>query len=410
MSWEDRLRQAAYTSPSGVRLEFQFENVRHSFDKHTSLHNFVDVDGTYVQDNGRGGRRHPMRIFLWGTNYDLAANQFEAMLAEVGTGKLEHPIYGVVDVVPVGSIGRRDDLKTAANQAVFQFTFFETIGFIYPTTQGQPSNAVQAAVDAYNAAAAEQFAAAAQVETASDRVDYIAKFENYYETTVESLRQLAAEPAEVRSQFESVEQSINATQSQWAFDRTTLASQASVLIQAAGRASTSFETRLDAYRNLLSGITDGDSNVIQPGEVNRFVSADLFASGHVSAMIVSNINTQFSTRVEAISAAADLLDQFDKLVNWRDTSFNTLGEIDTGEAYQQLQEAVAVTAGFLVEISFSLKQEKTIVLDRNRTILDLVSELYGTLDDQLDFLITSNDLSGSEILELPRGRQIVYYV
>lgn len=410
MSWEDRLREAAYTSPSGVRLPFQFEDVRLAFERRTSTHEFVDVDGTYVQENGIGGRRHPMRIFLWGTNYDLAADQFEAMLMESGTGKLEHPIYGVVDVVPVGSVGRRDDLKTAANQAVFQVTFFETIGLIYPSSQGQPSGAVQAAVDAYNAAAAEQFSEAAEVDSASDRVDFVARFEDYYDTTVESLRQLTAEPAEVRSQFESIEQSINATQSQWAFDRTTLASQSSVLIQAAGRATTLYESRIDAYRNLLSGITDGDTNVIQPGQVNRFVSGDLFASGHVSAMIVTNINTQFTTRNEAIGAAADLLDQFDKLVNWRDTSFNTLGEIDTGEAYQQLQEAVAIAAGFLVEISFSLRQEKTLVLDRNRTVIDLVSELYGTLDDQLDFLITSNNLSGSEILELPRGRRIVYYV
>ncbi len=85
-------------------------------------------------------------------------------------------------------------------------------------------------------------------------------------------------------------------------------------------------------------------------------------------------------------------------------------QIDTGGAYQQLQDAVALTAGFLVEISFSLKQERVIILDRNRTIIDLAAELYGSIDDQLDFLISSNDLSGSEILELPRGREIVYYV
>ena len=79
-------------------------------------------------------------------------------------------------------------------------------------------------------------------------------------------------------------------------------------------------------------------------------------------------------------------------------------------AYQRLQEAVAITAGFLVEISFTLKQESIIILDRPRTIVDLVAELYGTVDDELDFFITSNNLSGSEILELPKGREIVYYI
>jgi hypothetical protein len=70
---------------------------------------------------------------------------------------------------------------------------------------------------------------------------------------------------------------------------------------------------------------------------------------------------------------------------------------------------VALTAGHLVETSFTLLQERRIVLDRERTIIDLAAELYGSVDDRLDLLINSNDLTGSEILELPRGRTIVYY-
>ena len=87
-----------------------------------------------------------------------------------------------------------------------------------------------------------------------------------------------------------------------------------------------------------------------------------------------------------------------------------MGLIDTGEAYQQLQDAVALTLGFLVQISFDLKQERTIIIDRPRTIVDLCYELYGSIDDQLDFFIMSNDLTGDEILELPQGREVRYYV
>ena len=52
-----------------------------------------------------------------------------------------------------------------------------------------------------------------------------------------------------------------------------------------------------------------------------------------------------------------------------------------------------------------------IQLDRARTIIDLSAELYGRVDDRtLNFMIDSNRLTGSEILELPRGRSILYYV
>jgi hypothetical protein len=60
-------------------------------------------------------------------------------------------------------------------------------------------------------------------------------------------------------------------------------------------------------------------------------------------------------------------------------------------------------------VSFDVIPERRIVLDRARTIVDLAAELYGSVDDRLDFLINSNDLTGSEILELPANKVIKYY-
>ena len=62
-----------------------------------------------------------------------------------------------------------------------------------------------------------------------------------------------------------------------------------------------------------------------------------------------------------------------------------------------------------MEVSFSLVPERRIVLAKARTIVDLSAELYGQVDEKIDFLIRSNDLSGDEIHELPKGREIVYY-
>ena len=116
MAWNDRIREAAYTSPSGERLTFGYENVSKKIDKKTTGFEFPDADGTFVQDLGHSGRKYPLRVFFWGSDYDQEADAFEAALLERGTGKLEHPIYGTVDVVPFGTITRRDDLKTGATR------------------------------------------------------------------------------------------------------------------------------------------------------------------------------------------------------------------------------------------------------------------------------------------------------
>lgn len=414
MAWNDRIREAAYTSPSGERLTFGYENVSKKVDKKTTGFEFPDADGTFVQDLGHTGRKYPLRVFFWGDDYDQEADAFEAALLERGTGKLEHPIYGTVDVVPFGTITRRDDLKTGANQAILEITLWETIGLVYPSSQADPASAVLAAVEEYNEAVSAEFEEVTNLDSGVDTVT----FENDYQALLDSassgLQAVADVQDDVRKQFDAVVDSINQGIDILIAQPLTLAFQTAIMIQSPARALANIEARLTAYGDLANSIISGDSAVVEPSidnsSSNKFHTNDLYASTYVTGSVVSVVNNQFTTKTEALQAADAVLTQLADVVEWRDNNFQALGEVDTGAAYQQLQEAVALTAGFLVEISFSLKQERTIVLDRNRTIIDLAAELYGSVDDQLDFLINSNNLSGSEILELPRGREIVYYV
>lgn len=414
MAWNDRIREAAYTSPSGERLTFGYENVSKKIDKKTTGFEFPDADGTFVQDLGHTGRKYPLRVFFWGDDYDQEADAFEAALLERGTGKLEHPIYGTVDVVPFGTITRRDDLKTGANQAILEITLWETIGLVYPSSQADPASAVLAAVEEYNEAVSAEFEEVTELDSAVDTVTFKNDYQALLDSASSGLQAVADVQDDVRKQFDAVVDSINQGIDILVAQPLTLAFQTAIMIQSPARALANIEARLTAYGDLASSIISGDNAVVEPSidnsSSNRFHTNDLYASTYVTGSVVSVVNNQFTTKTEALEAADVVLTQLADVVEWRDNNFQALGEVDTGAAYQQLQEAVALTAGFLVEISFSLKQERTIVLDRNRTIIDLAAELYGSVDDQLDFLINSNNLSGSEILELPRGREIVYYV
>ena len=405
MAWNDRIREAGYTSPSGVRLTFGYENVQRSVGKKTTGFEFPDADGTFVQDLGHTGRKYPFRMFFWGEDYDLEVQAFEDALLERGVGRLDHPIYGSVDVVPFGEIVRRDDLTTAANQAVLQVTFWETIGLVYPSSQTDPASAVLISVDEYNTSASEEFEEVIDLDTEVEKATFEGEYTALLSSVKNGLQGVADTQADVKKQFDAIEKSINQGIDILISKPLTLAFQTILLIQSPARALTSIEARLSAY----VGLTD-DIIALTQDTANSFHASDLYASTYVTGSVVSVVNNQFNTKSEALSAADVLLAQMDAVTNWRDDNFALLDEIDTGGSYQQLLEAVALTAGFLVQISFSLKQERRIVLDRDRTIVDLVAELYGSIDDQLDFLINTNNLSGSEILELPKGREIVYYI
>lgn len=418
MAWTDRLKDGAVTGAvSGTRIRFDFEDVSYSRELRGTAHDFADADGTYIQRTGNAGRVLPLRCIFWGNDYDLQAQAFEDLILESGGGafcKLEHPMYGTVDVVPFGALTRRDDLKTAANQAIIEVTFWETIGIIYPTAQDDPASAVLSAVGSFNAAAAGQLDGSLGLAKAVERSSFKSTYLGLLDSAKISLQTVADAQDNVRRTFDTVYNSINEGIDTFIGEPLDLAFQTSILLQAPARAAASITDRLSAYRSLAESIISGPGAIRSPGydsrESNAFHTSDFYASTYVTGAVLSVVNNQFETKTDALNAAAEVLSQFDEVAAWRDANFESLAEIDTGAAYQQLQEAVALTAGFLVFISFSLKQERRLVLDRARTIIDLVAELYGSIDDQLDFFITSNALSGSEILELPRGREIVYYV
>ena len=414
MPWQDRIKEAAYRSPSGVRIVFQYEAVSREVDKKTTAYTFPDAQGTYVQDLGRSGRRYPLRIFFWGENHDLQANVFEVALLEPGEGVLEHPLYGQVNVVPFGKIKQRDDLKREANQSVFEVSFWETIGLVYPTLQVDPVSDIQTALQAYNEAMAEQFFDNTNLSGAVAQNTFLSGYRQLLDTVKETVGAVADFQENVQRQFNAIHDSINAGIDTLISDPLTLAFQTTLLIQAPARALGSIQARLSAYRDLAQSITSGEGAVVTPSHTrqsrNTYHTRDLFVSTAVTGSVLAAVNHQFDSKPEALTAAESILQQLDEVTTWQDQNTASLSEVDQGITYQQLQKAVALTAGFLVQISFTLKQERHLILTRARTPLDVCAQLYGNVDETMNFFIDSNHLSGDEYFELPAGRDVVYYV
>ena len=247
-----------------------------------------------------------------------------------------------------------------------------------------------------------------ELDTATQEFRLKNQYQVLLDRTKRGLEKIADVQDNVRTQFNTINDSINNGLTVLVGDPLTLAFQTTQLIQAPARALASIQARISAYSGLVYSLIRGDGAVGRSN--NDFRTDDLFASTYVTGLVLAVVNNQFTTQTEALSAADAVLEVFDELVVWRDANLEALGEVDDGGSYRCLQQTVAMMAGFLVEISFTLLQERTVVLTYNRTAVDLTAELYGEVDGKLDFFIASNSLVGSEIIELPRGKEIVYYV
>ena len=442
MSWEDRLTEMVYTSPSGLVFTGIFEDVSKEIIKKTTAFTFPDVDGVFVQDLGSAGRRHPIRWIFSGEDYDQIAENFDNAIEEKGPGILQHPLYGTFDVIPFGTIKRRDDLVTAANQAVYDIIFYETIKIIFPVSELSAENSMRASIQEFSGpvvdpitgdevpgAAAENYETALSVETAEETTSFIDSAKSGLRKIKKAMAKIAATSAEIERAFNDVADILDETITTLVGGPILIATQMIALTRLPSQTIASIQSKLDAYGNLLSSLITGSSNQFTPGldsqAGNAFTNNNLIASLAVLGAIESTIseNTIFTTRTETIEAIENLDQKFTDYVNWSDINREILIQgvlptrrpgtsdlIDTGEAYQKLLDLFSISQGRLTQIAFSALQERSVILDRDRLFIDFAAEFYGQLDEQYDFIIQSNKLTGIELFEIKKGREMVYYV
>lgn len=399
-------------------MTFRYEDVSSEVDKRAAAFQFPGVDGTYLQDNGQSERRFPLRCIFTGADCDQESEAFEALLLERGSGKLEHPLYGKKNVVPYGTITRRDDLRSGANQSVIEVTFWSTLGAVYPSSGFSAKGALLQKLGSTTEKVADTFKKAAKLDTEARRASAQLSVREALRNVQASLGRVAAVTDSVEREFRQLQSEINFGLDVLIGDPLLLARKLINLTTLPARALAGILSRLESYANLLDRMVD--SSVSSPADEtlipairvrrqNEFQIASLVASASVQGSVTSVTENTFSAKPEALAAAEEILAQAEALSTWSDQRNADLTLIDEGEGYQALQETVALAVGFLVEISFTLVPERVIVLDRPRNIVELAAEIYGSIDDRLDFLISTNKLTGSGIIELRRGQRIVYY-
>jgi len=413
MSWQDRVKTAAYTSPGGVRTEFTFEALRRELNLRGSQYNFIDEQGTYIQGTGSSGRSFPFNVIINGTDYDIDAEVFFESLREPGTGTLEHPLYGTVNVVPLGTVVQLENLVSNANQAVFQVTFWESITELFPSGVTNLTSSLLSGVSEFATTVTNSFVDILNFDTQIEFITIINHAIDVTNTVYGALTEIASTGANIFDAFEDVFDGMKSSLLSNEFTPTTFAGQLIALTHGPAKSKSDWDAKQEGYQAIVNFVLTMDdvAETRDSRSVNDFILNDLTATVSLTGLIISTVTTTFVTRSEAITAAQSIIEMGDQINTWRETNYENLDVTDTGESYQQWQEAVALAAAYLVDVGFSLAQERIILLDRPRSIIDLSAELYGEVENRLDFLISSNDMTGDEIIEgLQPGRQVKYYV
>lgn len=404
MPWNDRIQTPVYISPSGIRFEFQYENVSMESDKKTGDFIFPEIDGAFIQDLGRAGRRFPFNIFFSGSDYDTDADSFFAALEEKGIGTLEHPLYGTRKVVPTGTITRRDDLITSANQAAFSVTFSETIENItFPLSQVSTESELKESFDNLKASISDQYASSLVSGNATDnellKIDLDAK----EKTTSVFLQGLINLNENIKTSYITIQESFTNNIENLTEEPGAVIDQLITLLSTPSNIAASANAQIQGYGAAID-------NIINAGETiyNNFVNSIAFVSGLFGSLNLSMPNVIFTNRPEAVSASESIISFFENITTWLDENITALELPDTGEIYDSMLKLYSQTIIYLIDLSFDLPKEIILTLQEDRQLIELCAELYGDLD-KIDFFIQTNNLNSDLIELLPMGTVIKYY-
>ena len=163
-----------------------------------------------------------------------------------------------------------------------------------------------------------------------------------------------------------------------------------------------------------AGIVSASEGINQALSETSTISRD---SKGKATITVADADTGFQTRDEVLSAVVYLQENSNLIINFLDDGQvifenNILSEsyIQSVQSYVPTWDVVGAVIKAGLDLSFSLPVKRQRMLQKSHTILDLCYEFYKNVDDvSLDYFILTNMLSGEEIIEVPKGKDIIYY-
>jgi hypothetical protein len=194
MAWQDKTLEAKYISPSGKEFFFTWDKpLSRETELKTGIFTFPDRDGAHVQHQGAGVRSFPLEVIFYGPDCMDTADEFEAALIERDAAELQHPIYGIVKVIPTGNIKREDNLISALNESHVTITFTETITDESPIKLEEVSaDELEEKYEEFSESAAGDFAESISIESVVEELQLQSVMETQAQALDDNLSGLMA--------------------------------------------------------------------------------------------------------------------------------------------------------------------------------------------------------------------------
>jgi len=397
MSWLDKVNNIQLKIVTGDGKEYtpKWKNAVKNIDFNVKGYDYPGVEGTFVNRKKVSGTKYPIELFFDGENHLDTAKAFEVFARDNRSWTLTHPYYDIIKVQPTSLSINQNSLSVT----VITGNIWETIENKFPNESKNVVKEVAALKFQNDAAVAAVFAEkvgvpeAATVQSAEETVNKISI--NY-----EKLPATNATAVKLKNYVRSA----SAAAQEYISKPTRYVEQLQQLINFPFEIEQNIQLKLVSLRDSISDLGTllmGIDSI--PGENLLYEVAGF---GLITAASATAVSADYANREDVLAAANRLEDSYLDL----NTSFESADYLMDAGVVIDADNVYNLTQGNLIQIAFESAQERKLILEKDSNPVSLTHRFYGAGDDNLNKFIDQNALTIDELLQIKKGREIIYYV
>lgn len=408
MSWTDNIEDnIKITTGDGKKYEPLYKITEKTVEYNVAEFEFPNIEGTLVKKSQPKGARHKFELTFQGPDHIQESKAFEISNKDQRAWKVFHPIWGNLTVQPTSLSFNPSGLSATKIMA----EVVETITEELPRVSIDPKNKISFDYINTNTSIAEGFS-----DNVIPKTEDITQMTN----TTDELYSLGSESVMSGDQSNEYFQLYNKA-SAAILNAASGVSIAAVLITDLytypGLFVSSVKDRLTLLQNQLTSISSDLENLLTFNSKSVY---EMSGAGIISGMVNASINpadTDYNSTNEVLDVINQILSVYnDYMFNIDSLQTLTGGDensyIPNYDSISNLTNLVNFATANLFNIALNAKQERFIYLEADSNVIILAHRFYGLEDDDstIDEFINQNNIGINEMLEIKKGRKIIYYV
>ena len=332
--------------------------------------------------------------------------------------------YGDEFTVNVLNFSVKNSLTEQINKTTVSVNFHQTSATTYPDSSSSDSKQVTVAAQASNTISAENFEAATQA--AATTQTRMSRFRDSYSKMMSKVSNAlsVANSISVKSILtDIVGQDVMSN----AF---TMTSQLQIALSQAVGLSYKVNSLKSGFKlpdnvasiksslsSLLGGLkSSGTKYPLSAEQIDELKINDTTAQAIITSMAQSITQTEYTTRKEAIVAINDFAALADDWNEYVEDEYKKIDDLaDAFIRDSGINEVVLAAINAVIEKSYELKVEKTLILTEDESVVNIAYKNYSNdfaIDPEgaIEYLISSNGWGDDMFYLLPKGTEVKIYV